>query len=311
MFTWICPQCGREVPPSYSECPTCAENRQRAAHGLPPIGTAGQAAPPPQAPPPQAPPAPQPTYQPPAPAYPVQAPTTFFQPGAAAPPPPPPPYAPAQGYAPPQQPYVPPAPTYVPPQQPYAPPPQPPQAPPPAWQAAPQPPQPEQPVYTLPETEPSRGVPSWLVAILVAGLAIGGLFLAYKLLGGKSESAATPSKTDAAAPAVPGANANPYAKYIEVAGIRIVEDEKQQVKATFAVINHSSADLPSLSLQVTLRTTSAKPGDEPVAVLHVNTGALPANSSRDITEPLKIKLRAYELPDWQFLRAQVEFTDQH
>lgn len=24
MFTWICPKCGREVPPSYSECPNCA-----------------------------------------------------------------------------------------------------------------------------------------------------------------------------------------------------------------------------------------------------------------------------------------------
>jgi len=24
MFTWICPQCGREVPPSYAACPDCA-----------------------------------------------------------------------------------------------------------------------------------------------------------------------------------------------------------------------------------------------------------------------------------------------
>lgn len=24
MFTWICPQCGREVPPAYNECPDCA-----------------------------------------------------------------------------------------------------------------------------------------------------------------------------------------------------------------------------------------------------------------------------------------------
>lgn len=23
MFTWICPKCGKEVPPSYSECPNC------------------------------------------------------------------------------------------------------------------------------------------------------------------------------------------------------------------------------------------------------------------------------------------------
>src|SRR5689334_5275888 len=24
MFTWICPKCGREVPPSYDECPDCS-----------------------------------------------------------------------------------------------------------------------------------------------------------------------------------------------------------------------------------------------------------------------------------------------
>ncbi len=25
MFTWICPQCGREVPPAYTECPDCTK----------------------------------------------------------------------------------------------------------------------------------------------------------------------------------------------------------------------------------------------------------------------------------------------
>jgi len=25
MFTWICPQCGREVPPAYTECPNCTK----------------------------------------------------------------------------------------------------------------------------------------------------------------------------------------------------------------------------------------------------------------------------------------------
>jgi hypothetical protein len=52
MFTWICPQCGREVPPSYTECPDCA---RKAAEPQPDP----QAAPPP--PPPQyAPPPPPP-----------------------------------------------------------------------------------------------------------------------------------------------------------------------------------------------------------------------------------------------------------
>ncbi len=30
MFTWICQQCGREVPPSYNDCPDCAAKSQPA-----------------------------------------------------------------------------------------------------------------------------------------------------------------------------------------------------------------------------------------------------------------------------------------
>ncbi len=35
MFTWICPKCGKEVPPSYSECPNCEATGQAAAAGQP------------------------------------------------------------------------------------------------------------------------------------------------------------------------------------------------------------------------------------------------------------------------------------
>lgn len=78
MFTWICPKCGREVGPSYSECPFCAD-----AAAAKPAAAAPVAAAPPQ---PQyvAPPPPQPQYQPP----PVQ---QQYAPQPVAPPPPPPP----------------------------------------------------------------------------------------------------------------------------------------------------------------------------------------------------------------------------
>ena len=48
MFTWICPQCGREVPPAYTECPDCS---QKSAPAEPATAAKSEA---PAAPPPQA-----------------------------------------------------------------------------------------------------------------------------------------------------------------------------------------------------------------------------------------------------------------
>lgn len=131
---------------------------------------------------------------------------------------------------------------------------------------------------------------------------MGVLFGAYKLLGNKSGSG-TDSTTASEQPAAKIDSSNPYAKYLEVTGVRIVEDEKQHAKAQFLVVNHSTADMPDLELQVTLGTTTAKAGDDPLAVVTIQTGPIPANGSKDVSSPLKTKLRAYEMPDWQFLKA--------
>jgi hypothetical protein len=69
--------------------------------------------------------------------------------------------------------------------------------------------------------------------------------------------------------------------------------------------------MPSQDLQITLRSSTAKPEDEPVAVVAIKTGPLAANASKDLSVPLKTTLRAYELPDWQFLRAAVDVLPQH
>jgi len=52
MFTWICPTCGREVPPSYEACPDCAAKEKAGAQPAdaaaqpPPAGAPQAAAPP-------------------------------------------------------------------------------------------------------------------------------------------------------------------------------------------------------------------------------------------------------------------------
>ena len=83
MFTWICPKCGREVPPAYDECPDCFPKPARTA-AAPPISAAEPAPPPAQAvaaPPPLArEPAPQPYVAPPVPAPQPEAPSAYVQP---------------------------------------------------------------------------------------------------------------------------------------------------------------------------------------------------------------------------------------
>lgn len=162
---------------------------------------------------------------------------------------------------------------------------------------------PPQPSYALPDSPGGKGLPTWLVTILVAAIAVGVIYGAVRLLGNRSGSSADSGPNAMEQAAVKTDSSNPYAKFLEVTGVRIVEDEKQRATAQFLVVNHSTADLPDLELQVTISTTTAKAGDDPLAVLTIKTGGVPANGSKDVSAPLKTKLRAYEMPDWQFLKA--------
>ena len=195
MFTWICPQCGREVPPAYTDCPDCANKAAQS-------GAVGS--------------------QPPAPS-----------PVVAAPPPPPaaeytpPPYQPPQPVYP-QQP-APPQPVY--PQQPYPPQPYPPQ---PVYPPQAYPPQP-QPVlgqvnvapYAPPPPPPARrGLPTWLLTIvfLMAFLGFGLGIIAYL----RSGAASAPTATVESPAAKPGTKPNPYQRYIEISGVRFTTDAKKK-----------------------------------------------------------------------------------
>lgn len=284
MFTWICPQCGHEVPPSESECPNCARLRQ------------AQAQPPAAAPPPQA------TYR--VPESPVP------------PPPPPPPYrapeppSPSQpAYAPPQQEYAPSG--YQAQQQTqYAPPPQYQQP-----QASYPPPPPHYPQgnYAQPQggyvlQEPKRGLPNWLVGLLVAAGLGAALFGLYYLVSGHSSTKT--DQTAAATPSTPAATgaANAIANQLEITGLRLYEKQNKAF-LKFAVINHSAGDLNDLQLRLTLTTKNAAAGEEPLAVITTKVASLPAYGLKDGEEAFPTKKRAYELPDWQFLKATLEVVD--
>jgi len=245
MFTWICPQCGREVPPAYTECPDCTA-REKAPAAPEPSATAAFAAPPPVAPPSS----------------------------QAAPPPAPGP--PAQ-------------PVYTPPPQAY-----------PAQQA---------PAYPIPVQPASHGLPTWLMAIVFAFAFVGvGIAGYWAISYFRGQTSAAPSASVESPTAKPGANQHPMKKYIEISGVRILEDTKKAPFVKFMMTNHSGAEITDLGGNVTLWGRTQKSEEEAAGTFTFANVHLSPYESKELSSPLSTKLKVYELPDWQNVSTDPQIT---
>lgn len=209
MFTWICPKCGREVPPSYNECPDCAR----------------------QAPVVQQPPA--------------EAPQAL----------------------PPTKPKV--------------------------------------------DTEAKHHLPGWLLTVLFASafvlVGIGAFLASRHFLGTKDNKVAAEIES-----APMGLDAPPksssYSKYIEVTGFRMTEDKTQKLEVRFLVVNHSAAEIASLAGEVILKPKTGDKNVKPLAKFSFQVPSILPYQSQELKAAAQTNLRAYELPDWQYLEADVLIT---
>jgi len=133
--------------------------------------------------------------------------------------------------------------------------------------------------------------------------------LVVLILAGCSSSSSTAKQ--AAEPVGPevGKNTNPVAKYIELVGFRLKEKSPGHIVVQFGVVNHSEADLGDLKMNVNLRTTASKAGDPPVLAFSANVPALGPEDLKPVTVEVPSKARVYELPDWQFLKAEFQITE--
>jgi hypothetical protein len=220
MFTWICPKCGKEVPPAYSECPNCAPSEQPAAPppAQPPVAQSPQPAPP------------EPVA--PAAAVPVSGPPVAHRPGHVS-------------------------------------------------------------------------VPGWLLSLLIGAVLIIVVWLTLLALRKSPDTAAAPAAASAPieAPGPAAAGSSPVLRNVELAGLRLIEDEKHKPFVQAIVVNHSAADLGELKAKVNLHS-GAKQTQGPVGSFSFKASLGPYES-KEIKAPLTTTLRVYELPDWQFLRAEI------
>jgi len=142
---------------------------------------------------------------------------------------------------------------------------------------------------------------------------LGWLFLAA-FLAGCSSSSSPDKQGKAAPPPIPphftaSNTSNPIAKYIEMVGLRVRERSAGHLVVQFGVVNHSEADIGDVKMTVNLSTTAAKPGDPPLITFPVQVSRLGPSELKDVSVEVPIKLRVYELPDWQFLKADFEIIE--
>ena len=109
--------------------------------------------------------------------------------------------------------------------------------------------------------------------------------------------------------AKPGAPVNPVQRYIEVAGVRFLEDPKHKDSTVvrFLLINHSEADLIGLAGNVTIWGATRRSEEDAFGSFSFKTD-LKANESKELTEPLTTKKKIYEMPDWQNATTDVQIT---
>jgi hypothetical protein len=235
MFTWICPQCGREVPPAYDECPDCAEKAKQAqqasatsdASAAPGVPAAATAVPPPKAAPPAAP---------------------------ARPPQPPP------------------------------------------VQAAPR----------------RNGLNTTLLSIVFALAFVGlgvGVYWAVNYFRDRGQSVSAQPAAPLENPSAKGkAAAHPLQRYIEVTGVRFLQDAKKKTEVRFLVVNHSPDEIADLGGTVNIWGRTQKSEEEAVGSFAFKLPSIGPYQSKEMAATVDTKLRVYELPDWQNVTADLQLT---
>ena len=101
---------------------------------------------------------------------------------------------------------------------------------------------------------------------------------------------------------------HPWAKFLELGGFRLSEAGPGKLRVKFIAVNHSEADFGEIILKVRLVTSVSKPTDPALAEFETKLSALAPFEIKDVTVVVEHKLRAYEFPDWQFLRAEFDIT---
>ena len=102
-------------------------------------------------------------------------------------------------------------------------------------------------------------------------------------------------------------DSHPFARYVEVTGLRVSSDSQNRLQLLYIVVNHSSMPLSALVLHVTV-SSSALVTKGPLFKVSAIVPVLEPYESKEIRTDLDTQLHAGDIPDWDSLKADVQVT---
>ena len=155
--------------------------------------------------------------------------------------------------------------------------------------------------------------PTWMVSVLVAMLLfLGAGSLLQYLTANRDTSAAAAApaspQTSASAPApAPIAQEHPGARFVEVAGVRVITAANKRPQLQYIVVNHSVGELTGLNIHVAVHSADSPTG-APLFTVTSAIASLAANQSKEIRADIDPTVKPASIPDWQSLRTEVLIT---
>ncbi len=150
-----------------------------------------------------------------------------------------------------------------------------------------------------------------LSCLIATGLLLGAVtLLQYFSTDRDAKAAATTASNSARTTSGAGDSALAWSRFVEVAGVRVINGANHRPQVQYIVINHSSKELTGLGIRLALRTGNDSSSSAPLFTVFSKVPSLGAYQSREIRTDLDADLRTSSVPDWQSIRTDVQVSAQ-
>lgn len=98
-------------------------------------------------------------------------------------------------------------------------------------------------------------------------------------------------------------------RILSVSGLRFVPGKDKKLEARFLIVNGGAAQTPTFSGVVNIRPRDAAADETPMLSFNLDKISLGPYESREIQSPLNTAMKPYELPDGNLIRADLLITE--